>query len=279
MPTTLTGLLLFVVLLLPGFAYLVGKERNGTERHTSPFRETVAIVAASVASEITILILFAIVRSLRPSWTPDVGALVRGGSVYFRHHYREFAIWGTAMLLLSVGLAYAATMPSVRRLPQKIWLIKKLPLAKPYPHDSTVSAWWLLFERWAQDYEVDIGCALDDGSYIRGNLATFNNSADDAPDRELVLMEPIRYRAPGRRAAQDYPASAVCVSASRIVAMFVNYEENATVTSSSAPSALEGPAAGVSAAASSAGASAPVPPAPSQPSSGAQAPSYSNWPS
>jgi hypothetical protein len=32
----------------------VGKERNGTERHTSPFRETVAIVAASVTSEIAI---------------------------------------------------------------------------------------------------------------------------------------------------------------------------------------------------------------------------------
>lgn len=45
MPTTLTGLLLFVVFLLPGFAYLVGKERNGTERQTSPFRETVAVVA------------------------------------------------------------------------------------------------------------------------------------------------------------------------------------------------------------------------------------------
>jgi Family of unknown function (DUF6338) len=52
MPTTLTGLLLFVVLLLPGFAYLVGKERAGTERRTSPFRETVAVVAASVATEL-----------------------------------------------------------------------------------------------------------------------------------------------------------------------------------------------------------------------------------
>lgn len=55
MPTTLTGLLLFVVLLLPGFAYLVGKERNGTERRMSPFRETVAIVAASVTCELVVL--------------------------------------------------------------------------------------------------------------------------------------------------------------------------------------------------------------------------------
>ncbi|MFG1855996.1 DUF6338 family protein [Actinomadura geliboluensis] len=29
MPTSFTGLLLFVVLLLPGFTYQVGKERSG----------------------------------------------------------------------------------------------------------------------------------------------------------------------------------------------------------------------------------------------------------
>jgi uncharacterized membrane protein len=57
-PTTLTGLLLFVVLLLPGFAYLVGKERHGTERSLSPFRETVAVVAASITSELVVLGLF-----------------------------------------------------------------------------------------------------------------------------------------------------------------------------------------------------------------------------
>ncbi len=83
MPTTLSSLLIFVVLLLPGFAYLVGKERHGTERHTSPFRETVAIVAASITSELAVLGLFAAVRTVFPSWTPDVGALIRhGGGTY-----------------------------------------------------------------------------------------------------------------------------------------------------------------------------------------------------
>lgn len=50
MPTTLTSLLLFVVLLLPGFVYLTCKERHGTERHISTFRETVTIVTASIMS-------------------------------------------------------------------------------------------------------------------------------------------------------------------------------------------------------------------------------------
>src|SRR5260370_41584035 len=102
MRTALTGLLRFVILLLPGFAYLVGKERGGTERHSSPFRESVAIVAASVTCEITVLILFAVARWLWPSSTPDTGALVRGGSAYMRTHYREFATWGTILLALAV---------------------------------------------------------------------------------------------------------------------------------------------------------------------------------
>ena len=82
MPTTLTGLLLFVVLLLPGFAYLVGKERHGTERRLSPFRETVAVVAASISSELVVLVIFAVIRTGLPSITPNVGALLREGSVY-----------------------------------------------------------------------------------------------------------------------------------------------------------------------------------------------------
>ena len=87
MPTTFTGLVLFVVALLPGFAYLVGKERNGTERHASPFRETVAVIAASVVSEIAVLCIFAVVRSIWPTGTPDVGALVRSESAYLHDHY------------------------------------------------------------------------------------------------------------------------------------------------------------------------------------------------
>ena len=98
-PTTLTGLLLFVVLLLPGFAYLVGKERHGTERRLSPFRETVAIVAASVTSELFVLIVFAAIRALWPSRTPDVGALIRDAGSYLRSshvHYQNLAVWATS---------------------------------------------------------------------------------------------------------------------------------------------------------------------------------------
>jgi len=230
MPTTLTGLLLFVVLLLPGFAYLIGKERHGTERRLSPFRETVAIVAASVTSELVVLVVFAIIRSLWSSLTPDVGALIRNGGVYLRGnhgshgHYGTIAAWGVGLLAAASLLAYLATVPKIRRISEK--------LLGPYPHDSTVSAWWILFERWKQNRSIEVICILDDGSSVRGGFASFNTAADDSPDRDLILQSPIYY-APTGEEEEFYDVSAVCVAARDIVTMFVNYVDAPAETSSS----------------------------------------------
>lgn len=252
MPTTLAGLLIFVVLLLPGFAYLVGKERHGTERRASPFRETVAIVAASVTSEIFVLALFSVARWRWASITPDVGALVRSPDDYFvgtgtmHGHYGEVSAWALGLLALATVVAYSATSPRIR------WIASKLPLIGPYPHDSTVSAWWLLFEKFPRGRQVEVGCILDDGSFFCGYLASFNNSADDMPDRDLILRPPIRYRAPGARESVSYPVTAVCITASRVVSMTVAYQEPARVaeiTPSPDSTAAVGPAAADQAAA------------------------------
>lgn len=224
MPETLTGLLLFVVLLMPGFAYLVGKERSGTERRLSSFREPAAIIAASVASELVVLVLFACIRTIWPPITPDVGALIRNPGDYLRGtsghpgHYANTAIWAIGLLAVAVALAFSATVPRVRRVTERVM--------GPYPHDSTVSAWWILFERWGGKRTIELVCMLDDGSSVRGQFGSFNTSADDSPDRDLILKEPLYYRPPGARAKEvPYPAKAVCCPASRIVSMFVNYFE------------------------------------------------------
>ena len=124
MPTTLTGLLLFVVLLLPGFAYAVGKERNATGQQLTPFRETAAVVAASVSFELVVLGIFAVIRTLWPSLTPDVGALIRDGRSYLRGggsqpgHYGQVALWTIGMLAVATVLAYVAHVRDVAREPR-----------------------------------------------------------------------------------------------------------------------------------------------------------------
>ena len=223
MPTTLTGLLLFVALLLPGFAYLVGKERHGTERRLSPFRETVAIVAASVTSSLFVLVVFAADKSSLAIETPDVGALVRDGGSYLRSnhlHYENVTFWGICLLAAAMLVAYLATVPAIRSITERT--------TGPYPHDSTVSAWWILFERWPDGRDVEVACTLDDGSAVRGRFGSFNTSADDSPDRDLILRKPIFYRPPGETAREvPYNMSAVCFPARRIVALFVAYSDPA----------------------------------------------------
>lgn len=223
MPSTLTGLLLFVVLLLPGFAYLVGKERVGTERRASAFRETASVVSASVTSELVVLVLsWPLWR-----WSLDVDALIAAPGDYWREHPGLLTAWGLGLLTVACALAFTATLPCLRR---------KLPrLTGGYPHPSAVSAWWLLFEQYRQGRDRHVGVVLDDGSYMQGSLISFNQNADDIADRDLVLTAPIVYRAPNsteKPVALD--CSAACVSARRIVAMTVSYVDPPATSPTSA---------------------------------------------
>ena len=103
--------------------------------------------------------VFAGIRALWPSVTPDVGALVRDGGTYLRgsgdHHgqYGNVAAWGIGLLTTAVVLAYLATKPKIRR--RLEWL------TGPYPHDSTVSAWWILFERGPRiEMSISLACLI-----------------------------------------------------------------------------------------------------------------------
>lgn len=216
MPTSFTGLLLFVVLLLPGLAYQVGKERFGAERRPPAFRETVAVVAASVISELLVLVLTWPLWA----WSLNVHRFVREPGKYWKAHPGLIASWVLGLLLVACALAFAATLPKVRD-----WKISQKVLGR-YPHESTLSAWWRLFEEAAPGVPAErrhVGCILEDGSYIAGRLGSFNRSADDLGDRDLILLHPIEYRAKGSTNVVAYPAGAACISARRIAVMFVSY--------------------------------------------------------
>jgi hypothetical protein len=256
MPTTLSGLFLFVVLLLPGFAFFVGRERHTSGQQFSAFRETAIVVAASLSSELIVLVVFAVVRVLLPGLTPDVGALVRDSGEYLRGngrqagHYGQVAIWAVAMLVVAVALAYSWSIPEIRaRVRAFATNGKRFSKMRnligdalgEYPHESNASAWWVLFDSWSEHNEVGVRCFLDDGSCVEGRIGTFSREADDKPERDLILIEPISFRPAGGDEVEQSEASAVCISASRIVTLFVTYQRKPAVTS---PAASAGEAAG-----------------------------------
>lgn len=241
MPTTLTGLLLFVLLMLPGFAYLVGKERAGTERRSSPFRETVAVIAASIVAELVTTLLVA------PIWTRHVEfvRVVREPGPYLRERPVLIIGWVIGLLIGATVLAHLATWPSIRSahyqlLPERL---RDKPQNKhrfSYPHPSAVSAWWYLLAQEESERRRYVALVLDDEDYVAGWLVSFNNDAADSPDRDIVLGPPIQYRERGAiEVTEDYPVSAVCVSARRIVTMFVTYEAPSPSATSSQVVAAE----------------------------------------
>lgn len=237
MPTTTTGLLLFVVLLLPGFANHVGKERRGTERPASVLRETAAVVAVSVASEVFVLIA----TSWLWSRHIDFGRLVREPRGYWRCHPATLLWWAVGLLAGAIAVAYLVTLLRSARVPR--WghrvarRLKRIRTKKKqhrpifvavrwvwrritFVHPSTMSAWAVLF-RDAAAYEMLVDIRLTDGAWVSGAVMSYSTVGADTSDRELILGPPIKWRGVKGKDLHDYPVSNVTVSARQISAMFV----------------------------------------------------------
>ena len=126
-------------------------------------------MAASITSELVVLVVFAVIRTAVPSITPNVGAFLREGRVYLTWgalatgSLWQFAIWVLVCWLPLFVLAYLATLPSYQA-------AFRVGRRGRYPDDSTVSAWWVLFELWAGIEKIELACVLDDGSAVRGQF-------------------------------------------------------------------------------------------------------------
>jgi hypothetical protein len=252
MPTTLTGVLLFVVLLLPGFAYQVGKERRGIERTTSVLRETAAVVAASVASEIFVL--------AATSWLwsrhIDFGRLVREPRKYWLGHPATIAWWAIGLLAGAIVVAYLVTLLRGWEIPgwghqvakglKWIRIGKRRPVFAvvrwvwrqvTYTHPSTLSAWGVLF-RGAKRPQILVDIRLTDGAYVSGALVSASTVGADTPDRDLILGPPIKYRSPKGKNTHELPYGAVTISARQIGAMFVTKVSSSQSVSDPRPPAV-----------------------------------------
>ncbi|PXY17337.1 MULTISPECIES: DUF6338 family protein [Prauserella] len=224
MPSTLTGLLLFVALLLPGTVYVATVQRERPDYRPSPLREVASIGLASVVAELVTLGLFVIVDHAWPAVTPNVSQLIRQPGDYIAEHYVEVFAWAVG-LLAAAGLLAGGAALVVRRLPA---------------HRSLLSSWWTLFNDWHPKTTRTVQCELEDGSYIEGTLADWNAQAEDSPDRDLILVGPIRYRPAGASTYYVHPVSTVCVAARNIRLMFVAYSDGPIPTRpSSAATAAE----------------------------------------
>jgi hypothetical protein len=208
-PSTLLGLVVFAVCMAPGLVFVLARQRVAPQLQVSPIRETARLVCVSLALNIVVLMLFGSVRALWPSITPDVGRLVRETGTYLKESYVAVTWWAVGLLALATALAAVAGSVSTRH---------------AAPHESASSAWWLMFDE-RPGRRIHVGCALEDGTFVSGLLASFNTSIDETSDRDLVLAAPIRFRAKDTTTLTELKdTSGVIVSARRVTALFVTYQ-------------------------------------------------------
>jgi hypothetical protein len=240
-PSSLTGLLLFVILLTPGFAYNSVRGRRRPYRQLTTLQETVIVVTASLAALIATAVVFALLRMWMPNHTPDVRSALFNTHTYLQAHYVRTAWWAAAFLAVSVLGAAVVAMIQETQWASRTPVLNML--AAP-PDPSTQSGWWIVFRPGlVAGHEVHVGCTLDDGSYVSGRLRSYSQEAEDSADRDLVLRAPIKIRPRGATSAHQVEnISWMTISARHIVTMTVTYVASpASVASTASQSAPEQP--------------------------------------
>ncbi|PZH00013.1 hypothetical protein C1I97_23585 [Streptomyces sp. NTH33] len=221
MPTNVASLVLLVALALPGYVYYRAVDRHVPERVHTAFQELMSILFVSVTIDVGVLTLLMCGSSLGLWYGPDFPALLDKPTRYVTRNFPDMALWSLTALLIAVAFAYVLGCRWwARRLPGS-WTSRWQERSRRL--EPQKSAWWLIF-REHPDAAVHLGCVLEDGSYLAGQLHSFSRSPVENGDRELTLSGDISYRAPGDSTAAVLPhVNAVVISARQLVFVTVSY--------------------------------------------------------
>jgi hypothetical protein len=184
MPSTLSGLLIFVVVLTPGLLHYIQRRALSDQPQVSALVEAGTLTTVSIVTDLVAVGVFALIRWALPSHTPDPSALLLNGVNYAAPRLGYLILWAAALLALSCVLAILwARRPGV---------LATMPIFIPALIDT--SAWVYEFEAAPEGTRVYVGCDLRDGSYIGGYLDWYNTNIEEVSDRDIALVAPITIR-------------------------------------------------------------------------------------
>lgn len=216
-PSTLAGLVLFVMLLAPGVVYELRREKYVSREAVSQLKEVLRVIIATLLCDAFVLLLFIPVRVTSPRSTPDLSLWIRRGNAYWGQHGTLASYWILGALLVSCLVGYTAADP---RITSRTASLGKIPPFRWFtpPRISGMSAWENLMNAFAGSVEpvhVYVGCQMSDGSYVSGPLFTMNTNAAENTDRDLVLVKPILLRQAGSDDAIELPSVTFTVISAR----------------------------------------------------------------
>ena len=208
MPTTLSGLAIFVVFLTPGFLNYIQRRRRVPRRKLSSLVEVATFLSVSVLTNAAALGVFVVIRAIIPNHTPNVERLAAEGSKYVDPRIGYITLWIIILLGISCGLAVG-----LGRWPG--------PLRRLTPVIVDSSAWYYAFELGPEGSKVYLGFDMNDGSYIGGYLDWYNTDDDEVADRDIVLAAPIVTKIDGEDAESSFQR--VVLSARNIAKISVDF--------------------------------------------------------
>lgn len=212
MPSTVGGLLIFIVFLTPGFLNYIQRRRRVPQRRLSPLVEVATFLTVSLVTNLIAVGAFAIVRGIIPGHTPNVSLWATEGFKYASPRLGYIFEWGLGLLAFSSLLATIAGWRGI--------------FGRLTPVIIDASTWYQLFEHEPQGTapsgsRVFLGCDLKDGSYISGYLAWYNTDVEEHSDRDLALASPVTVRSKGKSSVSDF--ARIILSARDIKRIHVAY--------------------------------------------------------
>lgn len=213
MPSSLTGLVLFVVLLIPGFIHYIQRRRRVPQSSLSPLVETATLVSVSVFTDLLAIGVFGLIRTFAPDHTPDVRRMFVEGLDYTAPRVAYIVAWAVCLLTISSALAVLLAV--------RLGFVQKLSdSATPIIRD--IPAWYFVFESGPEGTSTFVGCDLRDGTYLSGQLDWYSTEVNEIADRDLVLARPITFYDPDGE-SQNVAFPRVIVSARDITRLYVSF--------------------------------------------------------
>jgi hypothetical protein len=209
-PTTITGIVILLLLILPGFVFVSLRERHQPTRKLSVLRETSVVLAATLTAYLLPLSVIVILALSWPSFRSELASGMSNPSSFEAEHPFHAAMFVAGWIVLGAAMA---------------WLLGSRRLGRLVTSQGG-SAWWRMFEPAGLDrttIEVEVTATLTDGSTITGRLYSWSRDGEDTPDREIVLQQPLWIQPAGNTKVSELGATAMSIAARNIRTVAVRY--------------------------------------------------------
>jgi hypothetical protein len=219
-PSTFGGLVLLLVFLMPGLAYVLMNERHRPVRTRSAFRETAVVLLISGLAYVALsVIVFAVTEAILPLRSSVQLAFTNPVKEYGQHPEVTAVCVLLAVLVATAGAGWSGSA-AARRVVQKV--LRRGPWVDP-----TSSSWWVMFDQ-SPDAAKIVSVTLTDDTWLGGELYSWSRTAEETADRELVLRGPIHFRAAGAEEPVEIEEDLLTVSARQIRFITVKYSTAST---------------------------------------------------